>query len=116
MSLEPQLKAFLHFWRKGGALNKQTYKIISSTQAIPGVPGEWHAGQEVDVDADTNEVLAVRLLPTIPDDAEQTPQQAITVHAQIDDKPIGSWTGTYADIQTVAVKEATEENTERIDK
>lgn len=82
MSLEPALKAFLYFWRTGGVLNKQTYRIIGSTLAIPGVPGEWHAGQEVDVNTDTNEVLDVRLLPTTPEDAdpeqatdEQTPTQ-----------------------------------------
>lgn len=41
-------------------MNKQTYKIIDSTLAIPGIPGEWHAGQEIDVDVDTNTVLAIR--------------------------------------------------------
>ncbi len=90
-------------------MNKQTYRIIGSTLAIPGVPGEWHAGQEVDVDTDTNEVLATRLLPTTPEDAdtETTPPQTITIHASLDDKPLGTWAGLYIGDSPVAVKEAT---------
>ncbi len=91
-------------------MNKQTYKIIGSTLAIPGVPGLFHAGQEVEVDTDANEVLAVRLLPTTPEDADtETPPQSITVHVSLDDKPIGAWTGTHIDNPPVAVKEATED-------
>lgn len=86
----------------------QTYRIIGATLAIPNVPGTWHAGQEVDVDTDTNEVLATRLLPTTPHDAETTSPQTMTVQVSLDDKPIGAWAGSYVDKSPVAVKEATD--------
>lgn len=49
--------------------NIQTWVINETTGAIPGVPGEFHAGQEVDVDTNTGMVIAVRLrgAPTPPD-------------------------------------------------
>lgn len=93
-------------------MNKQTYRIIGSTLAIPGVPGTWHAGQEVDVNTDTNEVLAVRLLPTTPEDpdTETAQPQTMTVHVSFDDKPVDTWTGSCIGDLPVAVKEATEES------
>lgn len=96
-------------------MNKQTYKIIGSTLAIPNVPGTWHAGQEVDVDTDTNEVLATRLQPTTPHDAdtETTSPQTMTVQVSLDDKPIGAWTDSYVDKSPVAVKKTTDITDER---
>lgn len=84
------------------------YRIIGATLAIPGVPGMWHAGQEVDIDTDTNEVLDVRLLPITPEDAdtEASLQQTMTVHVSLDDKPIGTWTTTPLDGLPVAIKDA----------
>ena len=53
----------------------KTYRIIGATLAIPGVPGEWHDGQEVDVDTDTNTVVATRLLPIVaPNSADAVPE------------------------------------------
>lgn len=94
----------------------QTYRIIGSTLAIPGVPGMWHAGQEVDIDADTNTILDIRLLPTTPEDADTTetaPQQAMIIHVSLDDKPIGTWTNAYAGNLPVAAEEATDTIDER---
>lgn len=105
------LRALFLFWREGGTLI-QTYRIIGSTLAISGVPGMWHAGQEVDVDTDTNKVLDVRLLPITPEDAdtETSPQQTMTVHVSLDDKPFGTWTAApRIDNLPVAVEEATED-------
>lgn len=87
----------------------KTYRIIGSTLAIPGVPGTWHAGQEVDVDTDTGKVLDVRLLPTTPEDPDtETAPQTMAVHVSLDDKPIGTWAGSYVGDLPVAVKEATD--------
>jgi len=41
-------------------LKKQTW-TFNETGTIPGIPGEWHAGQEVDIDEDTMTVVDVRL-------------------------------------------------------
>ena len=88
----------------------QTYRIIGAALAIPNIPGTWHAGQEVDVETDTNKVLATRLLPTTPHDAdtETTSPQTMTVQVSLDDKSLGAWTSSYVDKSPVAVKEATD--------
>lgn len=39
--------------------------------AIPGIAGEFHAGQEIDIDTDTNTVLERRLIPTIAQVAQE---------------------------------------------
>ena len=41
-------------------MNKQTW-IFHETATIPGIPGEWHAGLDVDIDTDAMAVLDVRL-------------------------------------------------------
>jgi hypothetical protein len=41
-------------------MNKQTWVFYETTGVIPGIPGTWHAGQEVDIDTDTGAILAVR--------------------------------------------------------
>lgn len=38
----------------------QTWTFPAMGGTIPGIPGEWHIGQEVDIDTETNTVLAVR--------------------------------------------------------
>ncbi len=78
-----------------------TYRIIGSTLVIPGVPGEWHAGQEVDVDNDTNTVIANRLLPIVAPTSESLPPEIVEQSAQPFDKP--------SEHPTVAVEQATEE-------
>ena len=78
-----------------------TYRIIGSTLVIPSVPGEWHAGQEVDVDNDTNTVLANRLLPIVAPNSEELPPEVVEQSTQPLDEPSAH--------PTVAVEQSTEE-------
>lgn len=78
----------------------QTYRIIGAALAIPNVPGTWHAGQEVDVDTDSNEVLTTRLLPTTPHDADSPTEEPSVQPSTEHLKPLKH--------SIVAVKEATD--------
>jgi len=62
-------------------MNKTTYTFHTSSGVIPGIPnpenpnGEFHAGQDVDVDLDTMQVLDIRLrnAPETPPPSEPPP-------------------------------------------
>jgi len=64
-------------------MNKQTWQF-PHTGTIPGIAGLWHAGQLVDVDTDTNTVVATRLVdvPTLEEQPVASTGEAKTSKAK----------------------------------
>lgn len=62
--------------------NIQVYQF-HETGAIPGIPGEWHAGQIVEVDMDTMTVISVRLRQA-PTQVQEEEEQTASVPPQSD--------------------------------
>lgn len=76
-------------------MNKQTFSFPAQGGIIPNIPnpenpsGEFHAGQEVDVDLDTMTVIETRLINAPAQDIsidEQPTQQLASIEAKTSKK------------------------------
>jgi hypothetical protein len=111
-SLEPPTQVFLFLAREAPLI--QTYKIIGSSMVIPGIPGEFHAGQEIDIDTDENKVVATRLLAVPPADEDQIITSRMLTALLQSTRP--SIIGAEQQSSPVAVKRATDNKSRKVDK